>query len=226
MTKPDSHLRQYPLIDVVPVSLQLQNVLLLGKEPIWPDVKRSYCICRGESKRGMLGCEGCDEWYHPACLKLKGKDVEEVKGNKDWRCGFCNADVNNEGKRVWNAPVSEAQRKSRKVQLERANGDSPRAQGIDLDAPESLPPQLPSWDEIGKKVRETGQRYRAEQKKLKAKARRAVARGGHHVVDERGIGGVQPRVADGALIDELQHAGLLSDGEEEEEDVSDVSADE
>ena len=51
------------------------------------DIK--YCICREPWNRTkMIGCDYCEEWYHIACLSLKGSDVEKLK-NIQWKCPKC-----------------------------------------------------------------------------------------------------------------------------------------
>lgn len=47
-----------------------------------------YCVCNGEEKPGMIGCDNCDEWYHPQCLNLHRDDVKRL-ANVNWSCPKC-----------------------------------------------------------------------------------------------------------------------------------------
>ena len=47
-----------------------------------------YCICRGAERPGMIGCDFCDEWFHPQCLRLNKEEVERLAG-ETWRCPNC-----------------------------------------------------------------------------------------------------------------------------------------
>ena len=47
-----------------------------------------YCICHGEETPGMIGCDYCDEWYHPQCLNLNKNDVKRLS-NENWSCPVC-----------------------------------------------------------------------------------------------------------------------------------------
>lgn len=47
MQKPDKLLRKYPLEKVIPAAATMRKVLLVNSDPIWPNVERRFCICRG-----------------------------------------------------------------------------------------------------------------------------------------------------------------------------------
>jgi len=36
----------------------------------------------------MIGCDFCEEWFHPECLKLSPEDVE-VLTDREWMCPLC-----------------------------------------------------------------------------------------------------------------------------------------
>jgi len=226
MQKPDKYLRKHPLDIVVPASKELQKVLLFDPDPLWPDWKRTYCICEKFSNSNMLGCEGCNEWYHGGCLVIKGKAFKAAIADNNWRCGYCLSDTDEDGKRSWIMAMSEAQHLKRKVEFKRADDDTPRARGVAMNAAESEPVPVPPWDDIDAMVGEAAKKIRAEEKKRKGKAKRAIARGGHHVVDARGNGGVELRPVNGALIDEMAENGDLSDGDDEPDEASEISDDE
>jgi hypothetical protein len=226
MQKPDKYLRKHPLDIVIPASAILQNVLLFHPEPLWPDWKRMYCLCERKANTNMLGCEGCHEWYPGGCVALKGKALNDAIGDINWRCGYCVSDLDDDGKRSWTMAMSEAQHLKRKVEFKRADVDTPRAQGVAMNDPERVPIPVPSWDKINAMVEEAAKKLRAEEKKRKGKAERAIERGGHHVVDARGNGGVERRSVNGALIDELAENGDLSDGDNEADEASEISDDE
>lgn len=173
----------------------------------------------------MIGCEGCNEWYHPACLGLKGDDLKQAKADHDWQCGFCIGSEDEDGDVVWKGPVSSSRSKSKKLKLTRSINATPLSKGLSLDAPPSEPRRVPSRDDIATEIRIGGEKLRAEERVKRGKAKRAIERGGHHQVDMIGNGGVVPRAVIGRLIDELEQADLLSDGDGEGDLGSDSSDD-
>jgi PHD-finger len=226
MQKPDKWMRSLPLEIAVAVADQFRKIILFHPDLIWANIKRQYCICRGNANNQMLGCEGCNEWYHPACIVLKAEGRQGAVKDKKWRCGFCSDKPSVKGIQEWKGFVSVALQKSKKAILSRPIDQSPLKLGRRLEDPDEDPQVVPSWDQLVEETRDGGRKIRAEEKVRKGKAERAVKRGGHHVVDERGNGGVQPRKVDGALIDELHERGELSSGDEDHSSVSEASDDE
>ncbi|KLT39001.1 PHD-domain-containing protein [Cutaneotrichosporon oleaginosum] len=50
-----------------------------------------YCICRGAAEGGtMVGCETCDNWFHPACV---GLDEAQVDMLDVYICAACEANT-------------------------------------------------------------------------------------------------------------------------------------
>lgn len=227
MQKPDKLLRKYSLEKVIPAGATMRKVLLMNSDPIWPNVERRFCICRGLQNTHMLGCEGCNEWYHGGCLALKGKAFKAAANDEDWRCGFCLDNMDGGGEiQHWRADVSASLTKSKRAKLERSVDDTPLARGVDLEDPWEEAQVVPSWDELVEEVQKGAKKIRQEEKARKGKAVRALKRGGHHIVDERVRGGVKKRMVNGALIDELAEAGMLSEGEGDDAGISEPSDDE
>ena len=40
----------------------------------------------------MLGCDFCEEWFHPACLSLSEEEVTQLT-KTDWKCPICEGQV-------------------------------------------------------------------------------------------------------------------------------------
>lgn len=226
MQKLDKWMRQLPLKIVIPMAERFRKVLLFHPDCIWANKKRRYCICREFTTDHMVGCSRCNEWYHTKCMGLKGLARKAVEGDEDWECGFCSDAAPEDGIHKWRFDVSAPLKKSKKAVLERHIGNTPLAMNVTLDAPPEEPQRVPPWDDLVELTRQGGKKIRAEEKVRKGKAERVVRAGGHHSVDERGNKGVQPRRVDGALIDELEEAGLLQGGDEDVNGVSDISDDE
>jgi len=56
-----------------------------------------YCLCRRENDGTfMIGCDYCDEWYHPYCLKISNEKAFEL-GSQTWACPKCS--IKNQRKR-------------------------------------------------------------------------------------------------------------------------------
>jgi len=62
----------------------------LGKKPLQITKKTDvYCLCRRENDGTfMIGCDYCDEWYHPYCLKISNEKAFEL-GRQTWACPKC-----------------------------------------------------------------------------------------------------------------------------------------
>ena len=37
-----------------------------------------YCICKQAETPDMIGCDDCDNWFHPKCLEKIGIDVSQI----------------------------------------------------------------------------------------------------------------------------------------------------
>uniref|UniRef100_A0A1A9WT15 CXXC-type zinc finger protein 1 n=1 Tax=Glossina brevipalpis TaxID=37001 RepID=A0A1A9WT15_9MUSC len=41
---------------------------------------QAYCICRSsDCSRFMIGCDGCEEWYHGDCINITEKEAKHIK---------------------------------------------------------------------------------------------------------------------------------------------------
>jgi hypothetical protein len=66
-----------------------------------------YCVCQAPSSKKMIGCDCCEEWYHPLCLGYTEEQLPQIVG-KWWECPSCV-----EGKRP---PMVVAHSEGREVQ--------------------------------------------------------------------------------------------------------------
>jgi hypothetical protein len=54
-----------------------------------PDPDKLYCVCQSpDDGRFMLACDGCDNWFHPACVGMTKREAEALE---DYLCKDCNA---------------------------------------------------------------------------------------------------------------------------------------
>lgn len=55
--------------------------------------KRSYCVCNaGEEPNSVwIGCDMCDEWFHPPCVGLGDMTKSQVEAYPRWTCDECRA---------------------------------------------------------------------------------------------------------------------------------------
>jgi len=61
----------------------------LGKKSLQITKTDVYCLCRRENDGTfMIGCDYCDEWYHPYCLKISNEKAFEL-GHQRWACPKC-----------------------------------------------------------------------------------------------------------------------------------------
>ena len=43
---------------------------ILLQPAVEPNNEEVFCICRQPEAGTMIGCEGCDDWFHPHCFGL------------------------------------------------------------------------------------------------------------------------------------------------------------
>ena len=60
-----------------------------GEEPFWDGDSQDICLlCRYSNDKGqVIGCDGCDHWYHFQCLKLDPNDPKVME--KSFYCPSC-----------------------------------------------------------------------------------------------------------------------------------------
>ena len=51
-----------------------------------------YCLCQTPERPGMIGCDFCEEWFHPDCLGFSRKKVLEATQSHCWACPNCELD--------------------------------------------------------------------------------------------------------------------------------------
>lgn len=58
-----------------------------------PPKPATYCLCQlpvGEDKGSFwLGCETCENWFHPKCVGLPTAFAKRVAKQGDWNCPEC-----------------------------------------------------------------------------------------------------------------------------------------
>jgi hypothetical protein len=43
-----------------------------------------YCVCKQPETEDMIGCDECDNWFHPQCLEKLGVKVSEIQNIADF----------------------------------------------------------------------------------------------------------------------------------------------
>lgn len=176
-----------------------------------------YCVCRkGERKTGkkdprMTQCTQCFEWFHNDCAR-----VPEVLPD-GWECKWC---VGGADKQGWQRWVSD-----RKKPKKRHHRDVPRLQGTVVGGDHRPVFSAPlDWEKVVDEVKEKARRAAVKNRQLTDAAQRFIDEGlpgSHHLLDRVGGNGLESRVVDNELIDDLIHEGLLhledEEGEDEEE---------
>ena len=61
---------------------QSKSIKKKRKDPV-------YCLCKEPERPNMIGCDFCDEWYHPECLNLSEQDISEAFATDKWKCPNC-----------------------------------------------------------------------------------------------------------------------------------------
>jgi hypothetical protein len=154
----------------------------------------------------MLLCERCDEWYHYDCIGISN---EEAAAEVDWDCGYCRSPPDADGYRAWSLAVPQGNRKRPKIAPPRSDATTPKARGIQPLGDDLVYEGPKTWADCQALAREGGRKINLAEAQYKKKAMRIVKEGGHHIIDEMSLGGVQARGVDSALVDDLVGHGLL-----------------
>ena len=79
-------------------------------------------ICREPARKGVIGCDFCEEWYHTSCLNLKKEDVYQLTKRK-WKCPKCEANYK-KGKSKERTNINGSSASSESVQLKTLQNES------------------------------------------------------------------------------------------------------
>jgi hypothetical protein len=221
--KPDQYLRFLCLESVCERVKNLLATILFDPRPLLHKIPRQRCFCRRKSDHNMVLCDGCDEWYHLDCV---GMNREEANAAQDWMCGYCRSAPDGDGNRDWKLEIPQGNLKRKKVAKPRNDRDSPKARGIPSEGSDFVDVGPVDWDDCvqlaqagRKKIREADQRF-------KRKAAKIVKEGGHHVVDQMSLNGVERQGVSNALVADLIAVGEIDEEEEDHENSQDDNADE
>lgn len=48
-----------------------------------------YCYCQKPESIDMIGCDFCTEWFHPKCISLDEKEIDDITNTSAWMCPEC-----------------------------------------------------------------------------------------------------------------------------------------
>lgn len=205
LKKPDQFLRSHPLKEIPKALEVLQKVLLIHPSPLVEKLPMKYCICNhgegGKSGKNVFDvqCGECFTWFHVACTAIPdGVDLDSY----EYQCEWCKDKPDREGFQRW--------RTGRKTPRKRHLDDRPIVKGVKAgDYPLEQYSSPPTWEGKVAEVKERAKRIAVQKRKLKASVQQLVDKGGHHLVDAQGLGGLVDRPVDDPLADELLQAGLV-----------------
>lgn len=77
---------EYILPELVTRKLEKSSTTRTKQQVQVPNyLKKTYCVCKTTVAEGeMVGCDMCDDWFHPSCLKLVKLPTAKV-----WYCPKC-----------------------------------------------------------------------------------------------------------------------------------------
>ncbi len=154
-----------------------------------------------------------------------GMNNEQAEADKDWKCGYCRANPDGDGVRQWKLDLPQGKRKKPKVAKPRKDADTPKARGLDPDVVLMLKVGPKTWQDIINLTTEGRKKIYDAEAAYKKRAAKIVKAGGHHIVDQMGLGGVEARAITNELLDDLYVAGLLDGDDPEDNDDMDVEDD-
>lgn len=207
LPKPDKLLRTRPLSEVNAALARLNVVLHFHPDPVVVELPLIMCVCgKGERNRDgdelrMVQCDECYEWFHFDCVQLDDDcDVAAL----EWKCEWCTNGADHQGKQRWTTG-------RKKAKLRHVN-DAPRARGAKADEePPARYSAAPTWDGKVTEIKELARREAVKKRKLHEAAESLVGKGGHHLVDAEGLGGLELRAVDECLVDDFINAGIIDD---------------
>lgn len=161
----------------------------------------------------MCLCESCDEWYHLDCV---GMTKQEADAAVDWECGYCQSDADEGGNREWKLEIPQGASKRKRVAKPRNDASSPKARGVKPDGDEIVEVGPTTWDACVALAQAGRKKIHEAELIYKRKASKIVKEGGHHVVDQMALGGVERQGVSNALV-----ADLIAIGEIDEEPMDD-----
>lgn len=187
---------------------ELNSTILLHPEPIVHRVPRQRCFCHRKSDGKMCLCESCDEWYHLDCV---GMTEQQAKAAVDWKCGYCRSDPDEKGNREWNLGIPQGAHKRKRVAKPRNDANSPKAKGVPTGGSEMVEQGPASWDACVALVVAGRKKIQEAELIYKRKAVKIVNEGGHHVVDQMTLGGVERQGVSHALVADLVAIGEIDE---------------
>lgn len=206
MQKPDQYLRNCPLEYVVKQADKLKTRIMFDDRPLQHEIPRKLCFCKTKETQNMMLCETCEEWYHFDCI---GVTCEQAEAEDEWKCGYCQSEPSADGFREWKLNIPQGNRKRPKVAKPRNDNKTPKALGYDRNVVDMLKVGPTTWAEIVTLAEEGGRKIRADEEAYKKQAKKIVDAGGHHIVDQMGLGGVDRRSVTKELVDDLFCNGIL-----------------
>lgn len=218
LRKPDVELRKVALQKVLEQTKHVTDQILFHPETIYHREKRRRCFCKVKAEKEMVFCGGCSQWYHLGCV---GLSEEQARAAVGWRCGYCISVPKGDGMCSWKLAIPQGDRKRKKVAPDRHKDDTPKKRGVQEHQDDFHFVGPKTWDDVKLSAREGGRQINLKMLAQKAKARKIVKEGGHHVVDEMSAAGLQAREVDDVLVDDLLGQGLLDEEDDSEDEVSD-----
>lgn len=114
---------------------------------------------------------------------------------------------------------AEAAEKKRKVPKVAARKDSKTPKALQLsDEPQELGPR--TWAAVCAEAAASAKQFNLKDKDRKRQAKKLVKDGGHHVADQMGFGGVEPRKVDERFVADAAAEGFLDGPDSSDEDDS------
>jgi hypothetical protein len=80
-----------------------------------------YCYCQKPESIDMIGCDFCTEWFHPTCISLDEKEIDEITNTSAWMCPEC---IEREAKEEADSDGDVKKKKEKEGTSQEADGDS------------------------------------------------------------------------------------------------------
>ena len=80
-----------PVVKLIPLSESILN------KHVNETVNEIICLCLKEQGSGkVIGCDFCDEWFHPDCVDLSPEQIDFYEKFQDelWTCPLCEKEAN------------------------------------------------------------------------------------------------------------------------------------
>jgi len=203
---PSMEFRHYPLAAAVSAVEKQARVVVLASHPLTGSSEAPLCLCGEDDDVALITCKKCRTEYHQQCIQWN--PAGRIKA-KDYVCGFCLDEPDDDGVRYWHAPICADLADLADDNKIHRNDNELMYQGRGKLRKRIGGEQQVSWANVIDRVHRQAIKVHELKKAQYDRAKARIAEGGHHVADRAGGGGVAAVPVDDQVVDFLEGIGEI-----------------